>query len=297
MIINKGTVATLETAFKRAFQMGFSSIKLEDLYHPRLATVVPSGTKQNYYPFIGQVAKFREWLGDRVVTNLKAHDYTIVNRDFELTIEVDRNDIEDDQYGVYEPLMREMGYAAKMHPDELLFELIAAAASTLCFDGQNFLDTDHPVGDTTASNYDATGGGDMWLLLDTRRPLKPFIVQQRKKHQFQSFTKMTDESVFKTKKFTYGADARLNVGFGLWQCAYGSLNTLNSTNFEAYRKAMRLFVSDEGRPLGIRPNLLVCGPGNQAAAEGLLKAQFLANGATNINFQAVDLLVVDHLDL
>jgi phage major head subunit gpT-like protein len=35
-------------------------------------------------------------VGDKVVKQLKGHAYTIVNDDFEATVEIDRNDIEDD---------------------------------------------------------------------------------------------------------------------------------------------------------------------------------------------------------
>lgn len=44
----------------------------------------------------------REWIGDKVVKSLAAFNYTIRNKDWEATVEVDRNDIEDDQI---------MGYA------------------------------------------------------------------------------------------------------------------------------------------------------------------------------------------
>ena len=43
----------------------------------------------------------REWIGDREIQNLSASDYTIKNKDYELTVGVDRNDIEDDTLGIY----------------------------------------------------------------------------------------------------------------------------------------------------------------------------------------------------
>ena len=43
-----------------------------------------------------------------------------------------------------------------------------------CYDGQNFFDTDHPVGEQgsqeTVSNVQ-TGAGPAWYLLDTTRPV------------------------------------------------------------------------------------------------------------------------------
>lgn len=57
------------------------------------------------------------------------------------------------------------------------------------------------------------------------RPVKPLIYQQRKKAKFVSKTNETDDNVFMSKKFIYGADSRGNAGFGFWQMAYGSDGT------------------------------------------------------------------------
>ena len=42
-------------------------------------------------------------------------------------------------------MMTEMGRASAVHPDELVFALLKNAHATLCYDGQNFFDNDHPV--------------------------------------------------------------------------------------------------------------------------------------------------------
>ena len=69
------------------------------------------------------------------------------------------------------------------------------------------------------------GHDSMWFLLCTSRPIKPLIWQQRKKPKFVSKTQETDDNVFMSKKFIYGADSRGNAGFGFWQMAYGSDGT------------------------------------------------------------------------
>lgn len=47
--------------------------------------------------------RLRKWIGDKTVKRLKGHAYTIQNDDFEATVEIDRNDIEDDNLGIYKP--------------------------------------------------------------------------------------------------------------------------------------------------------------------------------------------------
>ena len=70
-----------------------------------------------------------------------------------------------------------------------------------------------------------------WHLLDTKKPLKPFIYQEREKPRFRSQTDsgrddgLIPDSVFLKKEYLYGVDCRANAGYGLWQMAFGSTGT------------------------------------------------------------------------
>ena len=121
----------------------------------RVATDVPSSTRSNVYGWMTKLPRMREWVGERVLQNLSARSYEITNRSFELTISVDRDDIEDDVLGVYAPWLDEMGAQARMWGDDLLVELLEAGITNPCWDGQLFFDTDHPVSpdDSGAGTY------------------------------------------------------------------------------------------------------------------------------------------------
>ena len=265
----------------------------------QIATLITSATETELYAFLGQFPQMKEWAGDRLIKNMKAHKYTLTNKPYEATIEVPRPKIEDDTYGIFAPIVEEMGYSAAMHPDELVFAALAAGASSDCYDGQYFFDTDHPIivndAVTTASNYDSSGGGALWCLLDTKRPLKPLIYQERQKSQFKSFNTMDSEHVFRRNTFLYGVDDRCAAGYGLWQLAYGSLNTLNSTNVQTYVAAMMALKSDEGKPLNIIPDLCVVGPSRWATARDLFMVPTLSGGAANPNFGLCKVLVSPYL--
>lgn len=288
MIVNGQSLSTMFKAFNTAFTGGFAGVTPN---YERIATVVPSATSEENYGWLGDFPDLREWVGDRQVKSLAASGYQIVNKDYEASVGVGKNTIEDDRYGMFGKIFESMGNTAATHPDKLTFNLLKAGTSTLCFDGQYFFDTDHPVGTGVVSNYDATGGGNPWFLLDTSRPLKPLIFQRRQDYKLTSMQKEDDEAVWMRKEFRYGVDARVNVGYGFWQMAFCSLNTLNQTNFDAAVAAMMALKSDDGRPLGINPNLLIVGGGNRAAGRALIEAETLANGASNTNFKAVELLV------
>lgn len=296
MIINSGNLKTLNVAFKAAFAQAFADALVD---YDQIVLEVKSTTATEEYGWLGQTTGFREWIGDRVIQNLKQHGYSIKNRTFENTVGVPREAIEDDQYGVYTPLMAQLGQDAKEHPAELVYALLKDGFNQKCYDGQNFFDTDHPVlnkagVEQSVSNFQG-GAGTPWFLLDTTRMIRPILLQKRKPYNFVAKNQETDENVFTRKEFVYGVDARLNVGFGLWQLAYASKQTLDATNFSAAYAAMQGLKGDNERPLGIRPKLLVVPPTLREAALEVVKAERNAAGATNINRDVVDVLVTPWL--
>ncbi|AYV14332.1 Mu-like prophage major head subunit gpT family protein [Shewanella algae] len=297
MIINKANLSTLFVAIKTAFNKG---LKDTTPTWQKVATLVPSTTASTTYAWLGQFPRLREWLGDRQLKSLAAHAYSVVNKKFESSVAIPRDDIDDDTYGVFTPLFEEMGYAAATHPDELVYALLAAGFTTECYDGQNFFDTDHPVGSddggiTSVSNMQA-GAESPWFLLDVNRPIKPLIFQRRRDYAIKAMTKDDDEAVFMRDEYRYGVDARVNAGFGLWQLAFGSKAVLNEANFKAARTSMKSLKSDEGRPLAVMPKLLVVGPSNESAAEVLFMTRTLAGGGDNPLYKTVEVLVVPWLE-
>lgn len=296
MLVNRTNVQALYTGFKTTFNGAFEGAKP---VWGRVAMPVNSTASKETYAWLGQLPNFREWVGDRVAQNLKQHDWTIKNRKFEMTITVPRDDIEDDEYGVYSPIASEMGRASAVHPDQLVFELLKTGFSALCYDGQYFFDTDHPVtlatGAASVWSNSGGGGGTPWMLLDTTRMVKPVIFQKRRDYDFRSLQSLDDPYVFDRDEFKFGVDARVNAGFGLPQLAYGSKQTLDVTAYAAARASMGGLKGDNGRVLGISPNLLVVPPSLEKAGLEVLKAQRNAAGADNVYAGTAELLVVPWL--
>lgn len=285
-------LASIFKTFNAAFQDAFAKAELQWM---KIATKIPSTSETNLYAFLGYFPKMREWVGDRVFKNMQTSKYELANKLFEMSIAVPKTKVDDATFPIFTPAVQMMGDSAARLPEELVFAALAAGASSTCYDGQYFFDTDHPVivdgVAGTASNYDATGGGALWALLDTKRPLKPLIYQEREPVKFEGFTKDQDENVFMRNEYVYGARGRSAAGYGLWQMAYGSLNTLDSTNVQAYVAAMMARKSDEGQPLNIMPNVCVVGPSNWAAARALFLVQTLPGGAANPNFGLCEVIV------
>jgi phage major head subunit gpT-like protein len=293
MILNSQTLRDLFVGFRNDFNTGFRSA--EPMWN-QVATLVPSMTAENLYGWLGQFPRLREWIGDRTLHKMAAEAYRLPNRKFEASVEVKRDDIEDDQFGVYSPMMQEMGFAAATHPDELVFEAVVKGFTTgLCYDGQPFFDSDHPVGNGTVANVQS-GSGNPWILLDLRRPLKPFIFQRRKDYDLVSMTRSDDEAVFMRDTYRYGVDGRGAAGYGFWQLAFASEADLSAANFKSHRAAMKAFKSDEGRPLNSRPTHILVGPSRLDEAESLFNRQVGSGGEGNTLYKAVEIIETPWLD-
>ncbi|WP_420132614.1 Mu-like prophage major head subunit gpT family protein [Rhodopseudomonas sp.] len=296
MIVNSANLNALRVGFKTSFQGGLG---LAPSQYLRVTTVVPASTKEQKYGWLGKMPGVREWIGPRVVQNISEHDYSIKEKPLELTIGVDRDDIETDNLGIYSTLFTQMGESTGSAWEELAWAQLKAGFTKPCYDGQNFFDTDYPVLDEngvpqSVANTDG-GSGSPWFLLCTKRTLKPIILQKRKDFEFVSMDKLDDENVFRNKEFVYGADARGNTGFGFWQFAWGSKQTLDPTHYEAARVALTGMKGDYGKPLGIVPDLLVVGSSNEGAGRAILQSQLINGGESNKWAGTAELLVVPWL--
>ena len=292
MIINSANMDTLRVGYKTAYQGGFDAVPtLRD----RVSEVIASSTGENIYAWLGELPGMREWLGARVVNNLRSHDYRVRNRDFEQTVGVDANHIADDLFGMYTKRFEMMGRSVARHPETLVWGALADGFTSKCYDGQNFFDTDHPVLDEngeeiSVANTDG-GSGTPWFLLCTNEVVKPIILQVRQEAQFTSLDRPADENVFMNRQFIYGTSWRGAVAYGFWQFAWGSKQDLTATNYATAREALMGMKGDYGHPMGLKPDLLVVPPSLEGGALEILNAERNAAGATNVYKGTAELLV------
>lgn len=266
----------------------------------KIAMTMPSGGRDETYGFLGLFPSLREWVGPRVIKRLSASSFTILNRKFESTVEIARDAISDDRYGIFSPMFTEMGLVAKTHPDELIFGLLASGFTVNGYDGVPFFAVNHPVINAAGvsaniSNFGG-GAGTPWFLMDTSRAVRPIIWQTRDAYELASLTDPNrDFHAFSNDSFLYGVCARVNAGFGFWQMAYGSRQPLTPANYALARAAMQAFTADGGRPLGVKPTVLVAPPQLEAAAMEILNTENGSAGSTNIWKATAELIVTPFL--
>jgi phage major head subunit gpT-like protein len=247
MIITNTVLTTLRTALRDEFRTRMSELDAKGIWK-LLSTVIPSSTKSNTYGWLGTFPQMREWVGERVIKDIAEFAYQIVNQKWESTLGVDRTDIEDDNLGQYRVMAREMADEFERFMNRHLAALISGGFANLCYDGQKFFDTAHPVYPNTdgtgevvdVSNIIGTGveTGSPWALLSLSGSLKPFIVQQRTQPEFEEITDTKNDRVFMQDKYLYGIRYRGSWGYGLWQQAAASRAALTAANYEAARLTM-----------------------------------------------------------
>lgn len=112
--------------------------------------------------WLANLPVMRELVGDRVLQNFAERSWDIINKDRDLSVEIHRDQLETGVMGGWAQYFRATGETAAKYPDSLITSLMQTGHTSLCFDGQYFFDTDHPVSLSntslsTYSNYDASG--------------------------------------------------------------------------------------------------------------------------------------------
>ena len=147
MDINRGNLDALFTGFKTALQKG---LDMATKPIEQLATVVPSSTAIEKYPLLFLLSTIREWVGPRVIADIQGEVLQVTNDDYEHTIGVNRNDIDDDQLGLYTPLFQKMGQDAANLWGKLVIDAMCANGDWL--DDNAFFYASRTFGSNTINN-------------------------------------------------------------------------------------------------------------------------------------------------
>ena len=145
------TEAGLKSEFLDAY-------KAAPAYHLELATRITSNLPQEKYRWLHALPLPKEWGTGRALHGLGTEEYNVANHEYELSIEVDRKELEDDQTGQIQTRIREMAAVAAGHPAYLLALLINSGATEgfKSYDDKLFFAADHEEGDSGAQSNSIT---------------------------------------------------------------------------------------------------------------------------------------------
>ncbi|ELE2164761.1 Mu-like prophage major head subunit gpT family protein [Vibrio fluvialis] len=289
-------IEALTVGSNAAFTEGLNTVTPQ---WDKIATKVPSSGSSENYGWLKDLPGIEEWVTDRQLVELGSHGYAIDNKTYEASIKIKREDLEDDKIGKYAVLAKAWGRESALFPDKNCYGLLALGFETLCYDGQNYFDTDHPLETTPASTYSNVVGDLLddlapWFLIDTTQMLLPIVYQDRKPLNL-AFVGATSEYAWFNNMVAQGVDGRAGFGFSFPQIAVGSKSALTEANYEAGKQLLAGMKKTNGTPLGTMATMIVVGPSNEAAARKLVAREFLENGESNIYYNNVEIVVSRYL--
>ena len=165
MLVNKASLDSIFTGLKTLFN---NALKAQPGNWKATAMEVPSTGAGEDYAWLSRFPKMRKWVGDKFVKALEAGKYYKKNEDWETTIAVKRNDIEDDRLGIYNTQAMSAGESAGELHDIIVDDLKNGAFTNECMDGQYFYDTDHPLKTSDGVTSSVSNKGTAVLKCDTK---------------------------------------------------------------------------------------------------------------------------------
>jgi phage major head subunit gpT-like protein len=161
MVINRANMEalfqTFDTKFTDAQKKAAERVSPNDLMLEDIALVMNSSGAATVHSWIEQIHGMREWIGERLIRNLKLGKLTVTNADFENTISVPRNDVEDDQYGTFAPLFAMLGMDAESIWLKRTVQVMLANGDWA--DGNPFFCAGRLIGESTITNAVTTALG------------------------------------------------------------------------------------------------------------------------------------------
>lgn len=287
MDITRENLEILFTGLKLQFR---AAVARTETFYESFTTPITSRTSVELYKWLADMPQLRKWVGDRIIKNVATEGFAVANEKFESTIGIDRDDVEDDQVGIYSSMAVDLGQKAKRHPDKLAAAVLNANTA-LGYDNVPLFSASHPVGTGTRSNYDSGGSGPRWYLFDDTAALQMLLHQKRTELELVEQVDPSHPTVFNFDKYVMGLRVRYAVAPGFWQSAYASNQTLSPANFESAYEAYGSITDKDGEPFGFLPRVLMVPMSLRAEALEIATAERDAAGATNINKGSVRVIV------
>jgi len=165
MLVKTDIPNLLLAGIKKEFM---KQLKMSSADWQKVATLIKSGKSTETYSWLGGVPNLREWKDERITEALLEHDFSIKNLDWESTIAVDRNALDDEQYGQIGIRVRDLADKARRFWGQMIFSLLGqgnastgtglfAGKTINCYDGNPFFSALHSSGASGIQSNIATG--------------------------------------------------------------------------------------------------------------------------------------------
>ena len=132
------------TAFRAAPQSQLSA----------LATTYSSSTASNHYALMEALGGWSEWNGAREFKDVASQQFEVKNKDYEMSIKMPKNQLEDDQIGMYVDIVPNMVAGWFKKQQALIMDVLTS--NPIAYDGTALFSTSRTYGDSAISNLVTT---------------------------------------------------------------------------------------------------------------------------------------------
>jgi phage major head subunit gpT-like protein len=150
-------IQTLSAIYENARALFLDIYNSTPPAYQTIAMEVESTTQTEIHTWLGAIPAVKEWVSERSIERLSAFEYAVVNRDWEMTIEIPRNAIEDDRIGQFRPVIEMMARQARNHPSMLVMQTFRD--NPVSYDNQPLFSANHQEGQSGVQSNIVTGTG------------------------------------------------------------------------------------------------------------------------------------------
>lgn len=146
--INDATLQDLNTQLNAKWTAAFEAAPQEQLN--ALATMYTSSTASNHYAFMEALGGWSEWNGARQFKDVASQQFEVLNKDYEMSIKMPKNQLEDDQIGMYVDLVPAMVRGWFKKQQALIMAVLTG--NPVAYDGITLFKTDRTYGASVINN-------------------------------------------------------------------------------------------------------------------------------------------------
>jgi len=148
--INDATLQDLNKQLDAKWTAAFEAAPQRQL--TVLATQYTSTTASNHYAFMEAMGGWSEWNGARQFKDVASQQFEVTNKDYECSVKMPKNQLEDDQIGMYVDLVPAMVQGWFKKQESLIMSVLTS--NPLAYDGVAlFSASSRTYGDNTIANY------------------------------------------------------------------------------------------------------------------------------------------------
>lgn len=145
-VVTADLLAALTTNYRVIYKKALSEATPNLSDYKSVATVFNSTTDKESYNWLGDYPSLEEWKDKRQLRGLRDWDYSLTNKHYEVSIEIDRDTIRDDKFGLITPRVRGLASSTLRYFNKKVFSQLDDGETLTAYDDTAFFADTRVIG-------------------------------------------------------------------------------------------------------------------------------------------------------